>query len=112
MVKTEKKLQTKQLLSEGQVKISEILDSIGWDVVEADHQASVALSVERMCFHKVGSLVVVKQWDPVGLFTERDRMHRVFNRNQDPLATPLKSVMITPFAVGSPKMSILETSEL
>ena len=36
MVKTEKKLQTKQLLSEGQAKISEILDSKGRDVVEAD----------------------------------------------------------------------------
>ena len=60
MVKTEKKLQTKQLLSEGQAKISEILDSKGRDVVEADHQASVALAVERMCFHKVGSVVVVE----------------------------------------------------
>ena len=112
MIKTEKKLQTKQLLSEGQAKISEILDSKGRDVVEADHQASVALAVERMCFHKVGSVVVVEQWDPVGLFTERDLMHRVVNRNQDPSATPLRSVMTTPFAVGSPKMSILEASEL
>ncbi len=62
MVKTEKKLQTKQLLSEGQAKISEILDSKGRDVVEADHQASVALAVERMCFHKVGSAGWLVGW--------------------------------------------------
>ena len=65
-----------------------------------------------MCFHKVGSVVVVNQWEPVGLFTERDLMHRVVNKNQDPAATPLRSVMTTPFAVGSPGMSVIEAAEL
>ena len=81
-------------------------------MVEADHQASFALAVERMCFHKVGSVVVVNQWEPVGLFTERDLMHRVVNKNQDPTATPLRSVMTNPFAVGSPGMSVIEAAEL
>ncbi len=81
-------------------------------MVEADHQASVELAVEQMCFHKVKSVVVVNQWEPVGLFTERDLMHRVVNKNQDPAATPLRSVMTTPFAVGSPGMSVIEAAEL
>ena len=81
-------------------------------MVSTDHQANVALAVERMCFHKVGSVVVVNQWEPVGLFTERDLMHRVVNKNQDPAATPLRSVMTTPFAVGSLGMSVIEAAEL
>ena len=112
MLKTETKPKTKKILIEGQAKLSEILEGKGRKVVEADHQASVMLAVERMCFHKVGSVVVVNQWEPVGLFTERDLMHRVVNKNEDPAATPLRSVMTTPFAVGSLGMSVTEASEL
>ena len=108
MLKTENKLKTKRILIEGQGKLSEILEGKGRKVVEADHQASVELAVERMCLNKVGSVVVVNEWEPVGLFTERDLMHRVVNKNKDPTATPLT----TPFAVGSPGMSVIEASEL
>ena len=112
MLKTETKHQTKKILSEGQVRLSEILDGKRSKVVEVDHQASVALAVERMCFHKVGAVVVVNQSEPLGLFTERDLMHRVVNQNEDPVATPIRSVMTTPYAVGSPGMSVIEAAEL
>ena len=112
MLKTETNHQTKKILSEGQVRLSEILDGKRSKVVEVDHQASVALAVERMCFHKVGAVVVVNQSEPVGLFTERDLMHRVVNQNEDPVATPIRSVMTTPYAVGSPGMSVIEAAEL
>ena len=59
MLKTETNHQPKIILSEGQARLSEILDGKGRKVVEVDHQASVALAVERMCFHKVGAVVVV-----------------------------------------------------
>jgi len=111
-LKTETNHQTKIILSEGQARLSEILDGKGRKVVEVDHQASVALAVERMCFHKVGAVVVVNQSEPVGLFTERDLMHRVVNQNEDPVATPIRSVMTTPYAVGSPGMSVIEAAEL
>ena len=71
-MKTEINHQTKKLLSEGEARLSEILDGKARKVVEVDHHASVALAVERMCFHKVGAVVVVNQSEPVGLFTERD----------------------------------------
>ena len=90
MLKTDNKLKTKRILIEGQGKLSEILEGKGRKVVEADHQASVDLAVERMCLNKVGSVVVVNKLDPVGLFTERDLMHRVVNKNKDPTATPLR----------------------
>ncbi len=112
MLKTETNHQTKKLLSEGEARLSEILDGKARKVVEVDHQASVALAVERMCFHKVGAVVVVNQSEPVGLFTERDLMHRVVNQNEDPVATPIRSVMTTPYAVGSPGMSVIEAAEL
>ena len=112
MLKTETNHQTKKLLSEGEARLSEILDGKARKVVEVDHQASVALAVERMCFHKVGAVVVVNQSEPLGLFTERDLMHRVVNQNEDPVATPIRSVMTTPYAVGSPGMSVIEAAEL
>ena len=112
MLKTENKPKTKRILIEGQGKLSEILKGKEMKVVEADHQASVELAVERMCLNKVGSVVVVNKWEPVGLFTERDLMHRVVNKNKDSAATPLRSVMTTRFVVGSPRMSVIEASEL
>ena len=112
MLKTEAKHQTKKLLSEEQARLSEILDGKGRKVVAPDHLASVELAVERMWLNQVGSVVVVNEWEPVGLFTERDLMHRVVNKNKDPTATPLRSVMTTPFAVGSPRMRVIEASEL
>ena len=65
MLKTETNHQTKIILSEGQARLSEILDGKGRKVVEVDHQASVALAVERMCFHKVGAVVVVEAAEAV-----------------------------------------------
>ena len=112
MFKTETNHQNTIILSEGQARLSEILDGKGRKVVEVNHQASVALAVERMCFHKVGAVVVVNQSEPLGLFTERDLMHRVVNQNEDPVATPIRSVMTTPYAVGSPGMSVIEAAEL
>ena len=111
-MKNETNLESEQFLVEGQTKLSEILDRKVRHVVEADHQAIVILAVERMCYQKVGSVVVVNKREPVGLFTERDLMHRIVNQNQDPAATPLGAVMTTPFAVGSPQMSLVEAAEL
>ena len=51
MLKTENKLKTKRILIEGQGKLSEILEGKGRKEVEADHQASVELAVERMCLN-------------------------------------------------------------
>ena len=105
-------MESKQFQVEGQAKLSEILDRKKHEVVEADHQASVSLAVERMWRHKVGSVVVMRGWKPVGLFTERDLMHRIVNQKKDPATTTLGSMMMTPFAIASPQMSIVETAEL
>lgn len=55
--------------------------------------ASVMAAVEAMCAARIGSILVVEDQRPVGIFTERDVMTRVILARRDPETTPLAEVM-------------------
>lgn len=55
--------------------------------------ATVMQAVQAMCAAKIGSVLVVQEQRPVGIFTERDVMTRVILAHRDPAATPIAEVM-------------------
>lgn len=57
--------------------------------------ATVMQAVQAMCAAKVGSVLVVHDGRPVGIFTERDLMTRVLLAHRDPATTPIEAVMTT-----------------
>lgn len=57
--------------------------------------ATVMQAVEAMCAARIGSVLVVREQRPVGIFTERDVMTRVILAHRDPAATSIEEVMTT-----------------
>jgi len=54
---------------------------------------TVAKAVKDMANHNVGSLVVVENQRPAGIFTERDLLRRVVAAGKDPAKTKIGDVM-------------------
>ena len=55
--------------------------------------ATVMAAVEAMCAARIGSILVVEEQRPVGIFTERDVMTRVILARRNPETTRLEEVM-------------------
>ncbi len=75
--------------------VAAILKEKGPVVHQLPPSATVMQAVEAMCAAKVGSVLVVREQRPVGIFTERDLMTRVILAHRDPASTSLEDVMST-----------------
>ncbi len=73
--------------------IATVLKEKGPTVYQLPPTATVMQAVEAMCAAKVGSVLVVQERRPVGIFTERDLMTRVILARRDPENTTLAEVM-------------------
>ncbi len=67
--------------------------------VKGGHVFSIGVSAKAldaailMNEHKIGSLVVLEEGRVVGMFTERDVLHRIVAERRDPTSTFVKDVM-------------------
>jgi CBS domain-containing protein len=59
--------------------VQSILETKGCNVTTIDADATVAAAVDRMTERKIGALVVTRADKPVGIFTERDVLHRTLS---------------------------------
>ncbi|MEX0822323.1 MAG: CBS domain-containing protein [Rhodothermales bacterium] len=81
--------------------VSDLLRT-GAVVVYTSAQASVAEAVEKMTRHNVGSILVMKNnHQLVGIFTERDLLHRVAAKNLNLQQTKIGDVMTSDVIVVS-----------
>jgi CBS domain-containing protein len=55
--------------------------------------ATVSDAVRMMAAHNVGIVIVMEDARPVGVFSERDVVRRVVDRELDPARTPVRDVM-------------------
>ncbi|GIV62643.1 MAG: inosine-5-monophosphate dehydrogenase [Rhodothermaceae bacterium] len=73
--------------------IADVLKKGGVIVYTAPH-ATVFEAVERMAFHNVGSILILRNHRVLeGIFTERDLLRRVVLEGRDPRTTPISEVM-------------------
>jgi CBS domain-containing protein len=63
------------------------------DVKTCPGGMTVAEAAKQMASHNVGSLVVVEDKRPVGIFTERDLLNRVVAQGKDPNKVKVTDVM-------------------
>ena len=56
----------------------------------------------------VGRIIVTDKEVPVGIFTEKDVLKRVVNRNIDPRKSPIKEVMTSPIRAVREETHIVE----
>jgi len=75
--------------------IAQILKEKGADVHHTSPDATVLGAVEMMSSKRIGALMVCKEGQPLGMFTERDLMTRVILGGRDPATTRIEEVMST-----------------
>jgi CBS domain-containing protein len=73
--------------------MTKLLEQKGNAVYTVRPDTTVIKAVDEMCRAKIGSLVVVEEGKPVGIFTERDLMTRVVLEERDPATTTVGEVM-------------------
>ncbi len=78
------------------------------DVAIIDEEATVMEAAKIMSDRHIGSLVVGRLDNVVGIFTERDVLNRVVARHCDPSETIVKDVMTTPVACCQPTTKVAE----
>ncbi|MFQ5906754.1 MAG: cyclic nucleotide-binding/CBS domain-containing protein [bacterium] len=70
-----------------------ISDCMKREVKTVSTGTTVASAVKEMANHNVGSLVIVENQRPVGIFTERDLLKRVVAPGKDPAKMKIGDVM-------------------
>lgn len=88
--------------------VEQLLDSKGHRIVTLRPEASVLEATELMNEHHIGSVLVMREEDLVGIFTERDLLRRVVAAQRNPARTPLAEVMTSPVACAGPDTTLNE----
>lgn len=86
--------------------LSEILGAKENRIFSVDPETSINDAVRTMNRERVGALLVMKDGDLVGIFTERDLLNRVIVEGVDLKATPIHTVMTREVVVVKPSLSV------
>lgn len=78
--------------------VEDILMVKGPDVIVTTPDATVLEAARLMAEDDVGSIIVREGEEVVGIFTERDLLHRVVAVKKDPETVLIREVMSTPVA--------------
>ena len=76
------------------------------DVKTASTEDTVLKAAEVMNRYEIGSIVVTKNGNPVGIITERDILKRVVCKEKDPAKTKTIEVMSKPLVTVKPHVTI------
>jgi CBS domain-containing protein len=88
--------------------VRDILDRKGSHVMTIGPDATVLEAAMLMNEHKIGSLVVTRGGQVIGLFTERDILRRVVGEQRDPARTSVGDTMTTELICCTPETTIEE----
>jgi CBS domain-containing protein len=86
-------------------KVSEIMTT---HLTPASVTSSIQEVLEMMVAADVGRIIVTNKEVPVGIFTEKDVMKRVVNKNSDPRKSLIKEVMTSPIRTVREETHIVE----
>lgn len=89
--------------------ISALLERKGSSVHAVPSTVTIAVAVDEMNRHRIGSIVVLENQRAVGIFTERDVLRRVVGQNIDPRVMRVADVMTSNLITISPETTIEET---
>jgi len=81
-------------------------------VVSLEGYASVCQAVKLMNENKIGSLVILRNGETVGILTERDLLERVLEKCKNPKDTYVFEVMTGHIITGNPEMEITEAARI
>jgi CBS domain-containing protein len=85
-----------------------LLDNKGHEVHSIGPEASVYDALELMADKSIGSLIVLDDGAPVGIFSERDYACKVELEGRSSKTTPVKEIMTTPVIYARPEQTVEE----
>lgn len=94
------------------MRISQILDSKGANVVTTGPETSLAEAARILVQHNIGAIVIVEGDAPSGIFTERDLLRFVTTEDYDLEKTPLSEVMTRKLVTISPTEGVIDALDL
>ncbi len=92
--------------------LKEILFQKDHRVISIDSESTVTDAVSVMVDSKIGAVLVMENGQLVGVFTERDLMHRVVHAGLSPQQTGVKEVMTKKIIKGQLFMSVHDAASL
>ena len=85
--------------------IREVLERKGGTVLTIQCQASVLEAIGSMSQANIGAIVVERDGQPVGIFTERDYLRKIALEGRSSRETPVDEVMSSPLITVAPEES-------
>jgi CBS domain-containing protein len=90
------------------MKIRDILQSKGSNVVTIAHDADVTAAVELLVHHNIGALVVIADGEANGIITERDILRALNEGAADFVELAVSDIMTTDVITGTPDAEVGE----
>ncbi len=88
--------------------VLQLLNSKGHEVWTIHPDETVLDAIQKMAAKDVGSLVVIEDGKPVGIFTERHYSRKVFLKGRHSPTTEIREIMSTHIVCVSPEQTIEE----
>jgi len=90
-------------------RIAEILRRKGSDVLKIEASATVFDAIKKIVEHNVGSILVTRGGDVIGIMTERDYLRKIAILGRTSHDTLVEQIMTTPLVYITPETSIEES---
>ena len=86
--------------------VQQLLDEKGHDIQSVHPDESVFDAIQKLANANIGSLIVVEDDRPVGIFTERDYARNVILKGKSSPTTPIRDIMTTRVIFVQPEQTV------
>src|SRR6185369_12271819 len=93
-------------------KVSHILQDKGSRIVSVPQEAPVLEVIRLMAEHHMGSVLVMRGNDLIGIATERDYARKVILQGRSSADTPVSAIMTSPVTCVSPDDTVNDCMEM
>ncbi len=88
--------------------VQQLIDEKGHDIQSIHPDDSVFEAIQKLADANIGSLIVIEDDKPVGIFTERDYARSVILQGKASSTTPVRDIMTTRVIYVQPEQTVEE----
>ncbi len=88
--------------------VQQLIDEKGGDIQSIHPDDSVFDAIQKLANANIGSLIVIEDGRPVGIFTERDYARNVILQGKSSPTTPVRDIMTTRVIYVQPEQTVEE----
>jgi CBS domain-containing protein len=88
--------------------VQQLLGDKGHDIQSIHPDDSVFDAIQKLASANIGSLIVIEDDRPVGIFTERDYARNVILKGKSSPTTPVRDIMTTQIVFARPEQTVEE----